>query len=255
MSLPVTLGILVIGLKKRLEAAMRERYGIIRVPRGYSVFFDLRDSLPAFEPTVIFDVGANVGQSAEVFLDVYPAAKVYCFEPVAASFHALRETLAEKAGQVEFHQLAMGAERGQARITTSGTGTCATMMTPAKAAYQQSERIRVDTLDEFCTDAGITRIDYLKIDTEGNDLNVLRGAEHLLGDGAVAVVEVEAGMHPANRLHVPLEHLKEHLQEYGYRCFGIYQPVAEWTTGEPFLRRVNLAFIAPSLYQASAQPG
>ncbi|MGP0101307.1 MAG: FkbM family methyltransferase [Solirubrobacteraceae bacterium] len=241
-----------IGLKKRLGATMRERYRIIRAPRGYSVSFDLRDSVPALAPAVIFDVGANVGQSAELFLRAYPAAKIYCFEPVAASFHALRETLAEKGGQVELHQLAMGAERGQARIATSGTGTCATMMTPTTAGYQQSEEIRVDTLDTFCSDAGITRIDYLKIDTEGNDLNVLRGAEHLLGDGGATVVEVEAGMHPENRLHVPLEDLKAHLQEYGYRCFGIYEPVAEWTTGEPFLRRVNAVFIAPSLYNSGS---
>jgi FkbM family methyltransferase len=241
----------VTGLKTRMGAALRERYRIIRAPRGYSVFFDLRDSIPTLMPAVIFDVGANVGQSAEVFLRAYPAAKVYCFEPVAASFHTLRETLAQYVGQVELHQLAMGAERGRARIATSGTGTCATMMTPATAEYQQSEQVHVDTLDAFCADAGITRIDYLKIDTEGNDLNVLRGAEHVLGNGGAAVIEVEAGMHPENRLHVPLEDLKGHLQEYGYRCFGIYEPVAEWTTGEPFLRRVNAVFIAPSLYRAS----
>ncbi len=242
-------------LKRRLAMTMRERYRIVRAPRGYSVFLDLRDSFPSFEPAVILDVGANVGQSAEVFLREYPAAKLHCFEPVAASFHALRDALAERAGQVELHQCAMGAQRGRASITTSGTGTCATMMTPATREYRQSEGVRVDTLDEFCADAGIERIDYLKIDTEGNDLNVLRGGERLLADGVPAVVEVEAGMHPANALHVPLEELKAHLQVYGYRCFGIYEPVAEWTTGEPFLRRVNAAFIAPSLYRQPVERG
>ncbi len=241
-----------IDLKKGLAVAMRERYRIVRAPRGYDVFFDLSDSIPALVPAVIFDVGANVGQSAEAFLRAYPAAMIYCFEPVSASFHALREALTEKAAQVELHQLAMGAERGQARIATYGTGTCATMMAPTTDDYRESEGIQVETLDAFCGDAGITRIDYLKIDTEGNDLNVLKGAEELLGAGAAAVVEVEAGMHPENRLHVPLEDLKAHLQEYGYRCFGIYEPVAEWTTGEPYLRRVNAVFIAPSLYRTSA---
>jgi FkbM family methyltransferase len=242
----------VIDLKRRLAVAMRERYRIVRSPsRGYDVFFDLSDHIPALAPTVIFDVGANVGQSAEVFLRAYPTAKLYCFEPVSASFHALREALTEKAAQVELHQLAMGAQRGQARIATHGTGTCATMLAPSTEEYQQSEEIQVDTVDAFCSDAAITRIDYLKIDTEGNDLNVLRGAERLLGRGDAAVVEVEAGMHPENHLHVPLEDLKAHLQEYGYRCFGIYEPVAEWATGEPYLRRVNAVFIAPSLYRAS----
>jgi len=242
----------VIGLKKRLAVTMRERYRIVRAGRGYSVLFDLLDGFPAFEPAVILDVGANVAQSAKGFPHAYPEARIYCFEPVAASFHALREALAENGGQVEFHQLAMGAERGQARIATSGTGACATIMTPAPAEYLQGEQVRVDTLDEFCADAGITRIDYLKIDAEGCDLNVLRGAARLLGDGVPTVVEVEAGMHPANRLHVPFEDLKAHLQEHGYRCFGIYEPVSEWTTGEPFLRRVNVAFIAPSLQAVSA---
>ena len=243
-----------IDLRKRLAVAMRERYRIVRSPsRGYDVFFDLSDHIPALVPAVIFDVGANVGQSAEAFLHAYPAAKIYCFEPVSASFHALREALTEKAARVELHQLAIGAERGHARIATHGTDTCATMMAPSTDQYRQSEEVLVDTLDAFCSDAGITQIDYLKIDTEGNDLNVLRGAQELLGASGAAVVEVEAGMHPENRLHVPLEDLKGHLQEYGYRCFGIYEPVAEWATGAPYLRRVNAVFIAPSLCQASAQ--
>jgi FkbM family methyltransferase len=243
----------VTDLKKRLAVTMRERYRIVRAPRGYDVFFDLSDSVPALAPAVIFDVGANVGQSAETFLRAYPAAKIYCFEPVNASFRALREALEDKAAQVDLHQLAMGAERGQRRIATHGTGTCATMLTPSTDEYQQSEEIQVDTLDAFCSDAGIAQIGYLKIDTEGNDLNVLRGADGLLGRGAAAVIQVEAGMHPENRLHVPLEDLKAHLQKYGYRCFGIYEPVAEWTTGEPYLRRVNAVFIAPSLYRTSAE--
>ncbi len=241
-----------IDLKRKLAVALRERYRIVRAPsRGYDVFFDLSDSIPTLAPAVIFDVGANVGQSAELFLHAYPAAKLYCFEPVSASFHALTEALTEKGAQVELHQLAMGAERGQARIATHGTDTCATMMAPATDQYEQSEEIGVDTLDAFCSDAGITRIDYLKIDTEGNDLHVLRGADQLLGVAGAAVVEVEAGMHPENQLHVPLEDLKGHLQEYGYRCFGIYEPVAEWATGAPYLRRVNAVFIAPSLSRAS----
>jgi hypothetical protein len=66
-----------------------------------------------------------------------------------------------------------------------------------------------------------TQIDFLKVDTEGYDLKVLEGAERLLRSGAVAFIQVEAGMNPHNVKHVPLEVLKMHLEGRGYTLFAL----------------------------------
>lgn len=240
------------ALVQRIRSSARavlERYDTRLAPRGFSLFIDLRRQIPGYQPRVMFDVGANVGQSAEAFLSAYPGARAFCFEPVNASFTELSQRFGQDE-RVRLFQMAMGADSGVADIAVAGTATGATLMTPATNDFHESESIEVGTLDAFCESEGVSAIDYLKIDTEGYDLEVLKGAERLLADGIPGVIEVETGMHPANNLHVPFEELKSHLEARGYRAFGFYEPVEEWTTGQPFLRRVNVAFIGPALYNA-----
>jgi hypothetical protein len=56
-----------------------------------------------------------------------------------------------------------------------------------------SEEIRLRTIDEFCGDQGISRVDMLKIDVEGNELNVLRGSTRMIEAGAVGAIQFEFG--------------------------------------------------------------
>ena len=51
--------------------------------------------------------------------------------------------------------------------------------------------VQTQTLDNFCSNINIDNIDVLKIDTEGNELNVLKGAEKLLSEGKIKLIYVE----------------------------------------------------------------
>ncbi len=68
----------------------------------------------------------------------------------------------------------------------------------------------------------------MKIDTEGYDLEVLRGAESLLTHQRVDLVQVEAGMNRDNHRHVTFILLTEYLERFNYRLFGIYNQSGEW---------------------------
>jgi hypothetical protein len=59
-----------------------------------------------------------------------------------------------------------------------------------------TERIVVRTLDSFCAAQGINRIDFLKLDVEGHEVAILRGAKDLLELGAISMIQFEFG--PAN---------------------------------------------------------
>ncbi len=59
-----------------------------------------------------------------------------------------------------------------------------------------TERIEVRALDDFCREQGVERIDFLKLDVEGHELAVLRGARRMLGAGTVSLIQFEFG--PAN---------------------------------------------------------
>jgi hypothetical protein len=60
--------------------------------------------------------------------------------------------------------------------------------------WSQLQKCDVIVGDSFCEEHGIERIDFLKIDTEGLDLRVLRGFDRMLGSGAVEVVQFEYGL-------------------------------------------------------------
>jgi hypothetical protein len=108
--------------------------------------------------------------------------------------------------------------------------------------------------EAFCIEQKIDAIDYLKIDTEGHDRAVLTGFDAMLKRHAVAMVEVEAGLHPENRRHVPFEEFKAHLEPLGYRLFDIRE-IASERSGRPNLRRCNMVFASTSLLEANPRGG
>jgi len=217
------------------------------LPHGAELFQDINRLLPNFQAEVVFDVGANTGQSTEEFLKWFPESRIYCFEPVSSTFASLQETV-RPFSRVECFQLAMGAAQGVGRIPLQGSPLMYTLKhipeEPPIAVDAQIENVRIETIADFCHGAGIERISLLKIDTEGYDLEVLKGAENMLDEGSIDVLEVEAGMHPLNPRHVPLEEFKQYLESKKYFLFGMYEQMHEWTTGEPHLRRLNPVFIS-----------
>jgi len=59
------------------------------LPRGINFAVDIQSTFPGYKIKTIFDVGANVGQSAKKFLVQFPGSHIYCFEPVTDTFRLL----------------------------------------------------------------------------------------------------------------------------------------------------------------------
>jgi FkbM family methyltransferase len=220
------------------------------MPRGMDVVRDLANSLPRYRVEVVFDIGANVGQSAKVFLARFPSSHVYCFEPVSHTFRQLQDNLRENE-RVDCHRLAFGSSRRTGKMVLGDNSEmCFLLNQPTESPTSNdvpTESVEVVTLDEFCQTQAIARISYLKIDTEGGDLDVLKGAVNMLTEQRIDLVEVEAGMNPGNRRHVPFESLKAWFESHGYFLFGIYEQMDEWPTREPHLRRTNPIFTSRRL--------
>jgi FkbM family methyltransferase len=186
----------------------------------------------------IFDVGANIGQTARRFRTAFPKAVIHCFEPVEETFHTLTHNLA-RDHSIFCHRLALSDRAGDAHIfVTENSSTCS-LLTPDQ--FVREELVTVATVDTFSAAQGIARIDLLKIDAEGNDLNVLRGAEGMLSRSDVAFVLAEVGFTPGDDRHVLFDDVRDLLSPYGFRLFGIYGQQPEWT-GERRLRFANALF-------------
>lgn len=231
---------------RRTKLALERTFGVHllkELPHGTEAMLDVQRLLPKYRCEVVLDVGANVGQTVNSVKYWYPRTRMHCFEPSAENFRLLQQNVAGFEG-VKCWQTALGAERGSAQLSVDGLHS---MFRLADTATGQTERVDLDTLDDFMEREGIERVSYLKIDTEGHDLQVLQGGKRSLAAQRIDLVEVEAGMNPTNDHHVPLEQLKQLLEAVGYLLLGIYEQRHEWPTKRPVLRRCNAVFVSPTV--------
>lgn len=221
------------------------------IPRGWRVSHDLHHAFPGYVPPVVLDVGANVGDFAALMLRDFPHARVLCVEPVGATAERLGRRFAREP-RVSFARVALGATAGQGRMVLAGSADMHYLEAASGARVSPdplvgTETIDVTTLDALCDERGIHHVGYLKIDTEGGDLDVLKGAADLLQTQRVDLVEVEAGMNPFNHRHVPFEALKSRLEAHRYFVFALYEQIPEWPIGGPHLRRTNVVFASETM--------
>jgi FkbM family methyltransferase len=223
------------NVNKALEKTMGLRLHRIR-NHGHEDWYDIRKSACRIE--TIFDVGANVGQTARRFRSSFPKAAIYCFEPVREMFEELQKSLAGHS-KVQVFQVAMGNTSGTGKIYLGDHPTTNSLIEPENA--RGFEEVRIETIDSFCQARGIERIDLLKVDTEGFDLEVLKGAASMLSLGRVAFVLAEVGFHPGDTAHVLFDHVRDFLMSHGFHVYGFYDQNLEWT-GENRLRFANACF-------------
>jgi FkbM family methyltransferase len=204
--------------------------------------FDLiRKYLADWNPDVIFDVGANVGQSATVYASRFPEARVHSFEPSPETYRHLVEAMAQFP-QVTTHNIALGRSEARSRLTQSRQSALNHLVPPTQDATEGTVEVQVRSGIEVMRGLGVERIDYLKIDTEGHDLEVLHGFLPELD--RVDFIQVEAGMNPYNTTHVPFGSLDGLLQGAGFHLFHIFEQKMEWKRGgRPVLRRSNPVYI------------
>lgn len=218
--------------------------------RGHSLVQDIRREWPDSALRTVFDVGANVGERSLEFASEFPDAEVYCFEPVATTCEILARELGRLA-RCRCFQLGFGDVPGTVNMLSNLAHPNRSYVLPD--GEQGAEKIpdraaeiveaRMDTIDRFCARHGIAHIDLLKIDTEGFDMNVLKGAQGMMEKRGIRLIVVEAGMYAGNTRHVPFLDLHAYLEGLGFVLFGMYDQCREWTLDLPYLRRADLAFV------------
>ncbi|MEX2512316.1 MAG: FkbM family methyltransferase [Cyclobacteriaceae bacterium] len=134
---------------------------------------------------IVLDIGANMGQYACRINDIVKNGKghVHCFEPVSDNFNSLKY-LKEKLGlkSVTINQLGVSNVVGETMIYIpvfdNGLviGTRSTLRNISETKHKK-ELIKVTTIDSYVTENHIQKIDFIKCDTEGNEINVLEGGK------------------------------------------------------------------------------
>ena len=195
---------------------------------GHDVWNDVQNLSSARNIPIrtIFDVGANDGQTSLLLARRFPGAAIKAFEPSPRTFAALKNAIRPHSA-IEAFELALGAHAQTQELYEYGDTVLSSLHPEAnyiKRFPQHATRrsVTVETLDRFCREHGIERIDLLKVDTEGFDLAVLQGASTMLDRGGIAFVYVEFNDVETADDSGALGPIARYLQPKGYRFVASY---------------------------------
>lgn len=219
------------GLKRLVKTSLRgagidvRRYDPASL--GRDPFHDAARLLakqPTAGPVVLFDVGANQGQSIGHFRETFRDPIIHAFEPGSQAYSVLAEKCGRLPG-VTLNNFALGS-RCEAVAFHENTATDMSSFLPiGKAGWGEVARIttvNVETADGYCDRNRIDRIDVLKSDTQGFDLEVVKGAERMLRAGAVRLIFMELTFAEIYDGIPPFDVVYRHLAERNYRLVSFY---------------------------------
>jgi FkbM family methyltransferase len=179
---------------------------------------------------IAVDIGANVGVYAVQLSRLCgPTGHVWAFEPVPDTYWRLRETLAlNRCDNVSPIKGAVSDEDGTVRMglfepqfaewnsignhlmhTADGT----------PVSPDQSVEVPALTLDKFCEAKGIERINFMKVDVEGFEYSVFRGAQRLLREHRVDYICFEISKEPLYGAGVESRNVFGELKAHGYAAY------------------------------------
>lgn len=198
--------------------------------RGHDPYRDLTWLLRRRSHPVILDVGANDGETVATFLRRFPDARILAFEPYAPLYQRLRRRF-RHAPTVETLNVALGATSGTARLHLYSGHRMNSLLrldtdpaNPMASGFSErgSVTVPVATIDDVARERRLPRIDILKIDTQGYDLEVLRGAAVQLAARRVGAVLLEVNFVPMYERQASFPDLHALLSGHGYRLVDFY---------------------------------
>ncbi len=181
------------------------------------------------ENMTVFDVGANVGELTLLFSRFAAGGSIHAFEASRAAFEKLEIVCRAANGRnITLNHLALADKKGSIRLhvydddylsfNTQG-------VRKIKECGLEVEPIGIEetsavTVDDYCEEKGIEQIDLLKIDVEGAELQVMKGARRMLKSKRIACLTFEFGQTTFDMGNSPAE-IEYYLKEIDYKIRNI----------------------------------
>lgn len=203
---------------------------------------------------VMVDVGANIGEITMAAAHrVGPGGRVFAFEPMSSLYARLREHIeANRLGQVTVVKCGLSDQVGSAQLFSAsetfhdgtehqGLGT----LYSSTARATPTETIEIDTLDKFIGGRDLAQVDLIKIDVEGAELPVLKGAGNVLARFRPYLV-IEIQHETSEQAGYKASDILEFLEPLGYRFYTIGRKAKLTALSAETLRPFQNVLCAPS---------
>jgi FkbM family methyltransferase len=164
---------------------------------------------------IFYDVGASIGLFSLLAKAVNPSIEIVSVEASTATYGELCRNWTLRPNGWTCVNAALGAEEGSANLSCGLGGLNHVVAKEEIESKANSELRPMTTLDRLAQTLGHSRIDILKVDVEGMELAVLRGAHRLLSEKRIAVIVLEADGHGA-RYGFSDSNITATMANYGY---------------------------------------
>jgi FkbM family methyltransferase len=216
-----------VKLRDFINIALRPLGSILRRP-GWGD--DWQQDIPSILSTdgewCILDCGANEGQTLDQMRPIFPRATFHAFEPYPPTFATLQKNWGNHPN-ISLHPLALSHENGSAEFFINEDSATNSLLSNAAAgnshpAPQSSVTVDQKTLDTFTQEHQIKTIDLLKMDCQGYELQILKGASELLAAGRIHLIYSEVLFTPLYRGQAYFDELSAFLRGVDYHLLALY---------------------------------
>ena len=148
---------------------------------------------------IVFDVGANNGEYSKMLLGVCEGRRltIHAFEPLSSTFKMMSAHLNDYDNVIK-NNFGLSGKQEENLLYFNHEGSGLTSYYERNLDFvniklDKSEKVNFDTLDNYCLKKSITNVNFLKIDVEGHEMHVLKGASNMLASGKIDVIQFEFG--------------------------------------------------------------
>lgn len=212
---------------------------IVKHNNFYAIIKFLIKDLHKIKNPIVFDVGANVGQSIERFSSIFKEQEyeIYSFEPTPKLFDILKRKYDLKKN-IKLFQLALDDKIAKSKFFSYEYNAINSLIqTDENSKFYKSRQIalknrdysnftneievQTSTIDNIADEQNLDKIDVLKIDTQGNEDRVLAGSKKLLTSNKINLIKLELILGFGYQRQMSFLDIEKVLSPYGYRLIGI----------------------------------
>ena len=162
----------------------------------------MRNSFNVSDSPILFDVGANVGKYTLMLANIFPNASIHSFEPGHATYLTLKSNVdaapATGGGTVTLNNFGLSNTAGEMELFYDAEKSGLASLYQRQLDYfgidfSKKETVRLSTIDDYCKENDIEKIDLLKLDVEGHELKILQGAHEMLAADKISNIQIEFG--------------------------------------------------------------
>lgn len=164
--------------------------------KGHIDSMELLELLRSIPPRVIYDIGANIGTWTLLAKTVYPDAAIHAFEPLSGHVEKFKP-MTNSVRDVHLHQVCLGSAPGEAELRVVSFSDASSMLPLSSVGEQQwqlheasREKVRVERLDDWVAAHRLPKPDLIKIDVQGFEVEVFKGAVECLRHAKAVLTEV-----------------------------------------------------------------